>query len=91
MKVDEERVDPRFSSGEERRLLDERTRELVAIGASVAAGCLRCLLYHAERAEKFGISRLEIREAVELARWVKGRPAADLDHVLETLLGDGQT
>lgn len=77
-----------MKADEERRLLDERTRELVAIAASVAADCLPCLRYHAGQAEKPGISRPEMREAAELARQVKRRPAADMDRLLESLPGN---
>jgi AhpD family alkylhydroperoxidase len=68
--------------------LDERTRELVAVAASVAANCLPCLRYHAGQAEKLGISRPEMREVAEIARQVKRRPAADMDQLIESLLSN---
>ena len=88
MKPDEEAAGSRSPSGEKAQSLDERTRELVAVGASVAANCLPCLRYHAGQAEKLGLSRLEIGEAVELARRVKSRPAADMDQLIESLLAN---
>ena len=44
-------------------VLDRKTKELVAIGASLAAKCQGCLEGHVKKALKFGASREEISEA----------------------------
>lgn len=47
--------------------LDERTKELVGIAASVAGHCRPCFLYHFKEATKLGISIAEIHEVVKCA------------------------
>jgi AhpD family alkylhydroperoxidase len=37
------------------KFMDERTRELIAIGASVGAHCQPCLTYHVEKARELGM------------------------------------
>ena len=56
-------------------LLTKRERELVAIGASLASNCVPCIDHHIKEARAFGITDAEIREAVELAKFVKDVPA----------------
>ncbi len=56
-------------------LLTRRERELVAIGASLASNCVPCIDHHIKEARKNGITDAEIREAVELAKFVKEVPA----------------
>ncbi len=48
--------------------IDERTKELVGIAASVAGHCRPCFLYHFKQAKKLGISQDDIHEVVEFAR-----------------------
>jgi AhpD family alkylhydroperoxidase len=47
--------------------IDERTKELVGIAASVAGHCRPCFLYHFKQAKTVGISLNEIQEVVEFA------------------------
>jgi AhpD family alkylhydroperoxidase len=47
--------------------LDERTKELVGIAASVAGHCRPCFLYHFKQAKKLGVSLEDIQEVVEFA------------------------
>lgn len=44
--------------------MDERTKELIAIGASVGAHCQPCLTWHVEKAREMGIDDESIREAI---------------------------
>lgn len=68
--------------------MDERTKELIAIGASVAGHCQPCLTYHVARAKELGVSAGEIREAIDLGHSVeKGAMAAMRDFSKE-LLGE---
>lgn len=55
--------------------LDDRTRELVALGISVAVRCDPCIAYHAEGALKAGASRAEIAEALAMAVYMGAGPA----------------
>ncbi|MEW6527427.1 MAG: carboxymuconolactone decarboxylase family protein [Spirochaetota bacterium] len=67
-------------------ILNDKTRELIAIGASIAGNCMPCLRYHFAEALKAGCSLGEIAEAVELAKRVKERPIADIYKLSEELL-----
>ncbi len=51
--------------------MDERTKELIAIGASVSAHCQPCLAYHLEKARELGIEEDCIRAAVETGHMVE--------------------
>lgn len=51
--------------------MDERTKELIAIGASVGAHCQPCLTYHVEKARELGIDEEEIRTAIETGHMVE--------------------
>lgn len=53
------------------KTLDARTRELIAVGASIAGNCLPCLRYHFAEARKASCSLDEIQEAIELSKMVK--------------------
>jgi AhpD family alkylhydroperoxidase len=51
--------------------MDERTKELIAIGASVGAHCQPCLTWHVEKARKLGIDDEDIRTAIETGHMVE--------------------
>jgi AhpD family alkylhydroperoxidase len=67
--------------------MDEGTKKLIAVGASVGANCHPCLEYHIARALELGIDRREIRAAVELAKAVRGGATASMDKLALSLLG----
>ncbi len=46
--------------------MDVKTRELIAIGASVAVHCFPFLDYHLAEAKKLGVSSKEILQAVRV-------------------------
>jgi AhpD family alkylhydroperoxidase len=48
--------------------MDEKTRELVGIGASVAGHCRPCFLYHFKQAKELGIPTDDITEVIQFAR-----------------------
>ena len=50
--------------------LDQRTKELISIAASVLMRCERCTLIHTERARKHGATDEQIAEAVACAMFV---------------------
>ena len=66
--------------------LDQRTRELIAIGASVGSNCLPCLCYHFAEAIKSGCTIQDIEEAVNLSKMVRERPAQDVNKIVEDLI-----
>jgi len=51
--------------------MDERTKELIAIGASIGAHCQPCLTYHVEKARELGISDEDIRSAIDMGHMVE--------------------
>jgi AhpD family alkylhydroperoxidase len=59
-------------------VLDRKTKELVAIGASLAAHCQGCLQGHVKKALKFGATREEIGEAIAIAIGVNAAAIVDL-------------
>ncbi len=72
-------------------LIDQRARELIAVGASVAANCLPCLRYHFAQARKAGCSLEDIEEATRIAEMVKSRPTNDMKKlVIELITHDRQ-
>ena len=66
--------------------LDERTKELVALGAAVAGNCLPCLMYHFKKCEEIGVSSEDIAEAVEMAKTVKEVPIKKIAELAQQLL-----
>jgi AhpD family alkylhydroperoxidase len=56
-------------------LYTEAVAELVAIGASIAAGCEPCLKFHFDKARKLGVSADDIARAVATAEAVKAAQA----------------
>ena len=57
--------------------MDTKTKELIAVGASVGAHCQPCLAYHVGKAKELGIAEAEIREAMAIGHMVeKGAMAA---------------
>lgn len=57
--------------------MDEKTKELIAIGASVGAHCQPCLEYHVAKGREAGLTDDEIREAIAVGHMVeKGAMAA---------------
>jgi AhpD family alkylhydroperoxidase len=53
-------------------------KELVAIGASIGSNCEPCFKYHYNEARKLGVSKDDIRLAVEMAQVVKDSPARSI-------------
>ena len=57
--------------------MDEKTKELIAIGTSIGAHCQPCLTYHVAKAKELGIEDREIRESIAVGQMVeKGAMAA---------------
>lgn len=46
--------------------MDARTKELVALGASVAGRCQPCFRHHLAKARELGIEAEDIQEAIKL-------------------------
>jgi AhpD family alkylhydroperoxidase len=72
-------------SGEDVMEMDDRTRELVAIGASITANCQPCLRSHVEKAIGFGARPEEVAAAIEIGNRVRKGAAAKMDELSSTL------
>lgn len=59
-------------------VLDRKTKELVAISASLAARCQGCLQGHIKKAIKFGATREELAETIAIAIGVNAAAVVDL-------------
>jgi len=70
--------------------LDDKTLELIAVGASVTAGCHNCLEHHAGKARKLGAGEDEVAEAIAVGRMVRGGSASQMDKFVECL-AEGET
>ncbi len=57
--------------------LDNKTKELIAIAASLGSGCQNCLEGHLKKAMKYGADGAEIREAVAIAVGVAAATIVD--------------
>ena len=66
----------------------DAVRELVAIGASIAANCERCFKFHYNEARKLGVSKEDVRRAVETAQMVTDSPAQAIAVLTEKCLRD---
>ena len=51
--------------------MNEKIRELIAIGTSVGAHCQPCLTWHVAKARELGIDEETIREAIEVGHMVE--------------------
>lgn len=61
--------------------LDRKTKELVAIGASLTAKCQGCIEGHIRKALKFGATREEISETIAIAIGVNAAAVVDLTDI----------
>jgi AhpD family alkylhydroperoxidase len=67
--------------------IDDKTKELVAIGASITANCQPCLQYHADQARRLGAANQEIAEAIEVGKQVRRGASAKMDAFSSKLAG----
>jgi AhpD family alkylhydroperoxidase len=82
-------VDPRFREIYYRfyketykpSVLDRKTKELVAIAASLTAKCQGCLDGHITKALKFGATREEIGETIAIAIGVGAASVVDMSDI----------
>jgi len=69
--------------------IDEKIKELVAVGAAIAGNCIPCLNYHFKKCRELGISVDDIDEAIEMAKTVKEVPIKKIyEQALQLLEGE---
>lgn len=66
--------------------LDEQTRELIAIGASIGANCQPCLTYHAAKAKEVGVPADWINQAVSVGFTVQAGATAAMQEFAKRAL-----
>jgi len=66
--------------------MDNKTKELIAIGAAVTANCVPCFKFHFAKALEENASHDEIREAVRVGRMVRKGAAKTWDDEIGSLL-----
>ncbi|NQT17237.1 MAG: carboxymuconolactone decarboxylase family protein [Planctomycetes bacterium] len=71
--------------------MDNRVKELIALGAAVGANCQPCLLYHVGKAGESGANEQEIREAIAVAKIVREGAAGMMDQFISTTMKDDAT
>ena len=69
-------------------MLDEKTKELIAIGASVSCNCHPCVKFHVDKAGKLGIEPQEIEEALKVGMMVRTGAAGQMDKLLSEVSGE---
>lgn len=55
--------------------LDEKTKELIALGIAVSTRCDSCIGYHVKSLVRLGLSREEMCEALEMIGYMGGGPS----------------
>ena len=61
--------------------IDRKTKELIAIAASLGFKCQGCLNGHIKKAKKFGATRDEISESIAIAMGVAAASVVDLTDI----------
>jgi len=69
-------------------MLDERTKELIALGASVSCNCHPCVKFHVDKARKLGIEPQEIEESLKVGIMVRTGAAGQMDKLLSEVSGE---
>jgi len=67
-------------------MVDDKVKELIAIGASVSANCHPCVKYHVNKAREMAIDEKEIQQAIEVGEMVR-KGAADQMYKLTSASG----
>jgi AhpD family alkylhydroperoxidase len=57
------------------RVLDKKTKELIALALGVAARCDGCLGFHTQALAKLGVTKQEIVETLGIAVYMGGGPS----------------
>ncbi|HEY0920091.1 arsenite efflux transporter metallochaperone ArsD [Devosia sp.] len=66
--------------------ITEQVRELIALGAAIAASCEPCLKYHTKKAQEVGLTDAQMREAIAVGRMVKEASAKNIQALAEKLI-----
>ena len=64
-------------------MIDAKTKELIAIGASVACNCHPCVKFHLGKANELNIDPELIKQAIEVGKMVRKGAAGQMNELLE--------
>jgi AhpD family alkylhydroperoxidase len=67
-------------------VMDEKLKEMIAIGASVTANCIPCIRYHFAKAREVGLTDGEIKAAVQVGKMVRKGAMQKWDEEVGVLL-----
>ena len=68
--------------------MNNRVKELIAIGASVTANCQPCLEYHVAKARENGAEEEEIKDAITVGKIVRKGAAGKMDQYASKMVKD---
>lgn len=68
--------------------MNDSVKELVAVGASVAANCHPCLDHHLAKCDELGVPREEVVEAVKMGLKVNNGAEGAIRRKARELLGE---
>lgn len=72
-------------------ILEEKSENLIAIGAATASNCIPCFEHLYEKAITSGITLAQIRRASEIAGQVKAGANIAITNTVSELVGDKET
>ena len=65
--------------------MNDKTKRLIAVGASIAANCQQCLLVNIKKARENGCDEQEINEAIEIGKLVSRGAISKMNKVVSNL------
>jgi AhpD family alkylhydroperoxidase len=68
--------------------MDERMKELVAMGAAAAANCHPCMDHHLAKCDQLGVAREDVAEAVKMGLMVNHGAERAIRKKARELLGE---
>ena len=68
--------------------MDEKTKELIAVGAAVAGNCIPCLEWHFKKCIELKIPKDEIKETIELSKMIKDVPIKKISELADKYLNE---
>ena len=66
-------------------MIDVKTKELIAIGASVACNCHPCVKFHVGKAKELNVEAELVKQAFDVGKMVRKGAAGQMDELLEKL------
>jgi AhpD family alkylhydroperoxidase len=67
--------------------MDERTKVLISLGASVAANCVPCFEHYLRQTDAVGLTPEEIQEAADIGDQVQGGARIAMRRGIRSMMG----